>query len=186
MNATSGKSGTEEGTPSFGAFQVLKSRPAILLEAGWFYLLAWAVFFAFAACQPDSGGWEFEEWILTGALLIPIVLIPVYLIHKVRHRSLPQFRQWLPWVVRVIYVSVILAICDSWAAGTARRAPLFSKVTWAMSDGGTRGSVGFGYSLTYHREMGGEHGPEVWFWFAPFSVRWTSDHVGLRWIWQPK
>ena len=183
MSATSGKSGTESGVPVTSALQVLKSGPAVVLEIGWLYLLAWAVFFAVDAFQPDAGGWEFEEWVLTGALMIPLVLIPVYLGYNVRHGLLPQCRHWLPWVVRLMYVSVILAICDSWAAGTERRAPLFSKVTWAMRDGGTRGSVGFGYSLTYHRKMGGEHGPEVWFWFAPFTVRWTSEHVGLRWIW---
>jgi hypothetical protein len=184
MRATAAESGTEEREPSFGAFQVLRSAPAIVLEVVWLYELAWAGFFGVAAFQPNAGGWEFEGWVLTGALLVPIILIPVYLSYSVRRGSPPQFRHWLPWVVRVMYVSVILAICDSWAAGTERRAPLFSKVTWAMKDGGTRGSVGLGYSLTYHRKMGGEHGPEVWFWFTPFTVRWTSEHVGLRWLWQ--
>lgn len=184
MRATSGESGTEGPEPSFGALRVLRSKPAIILEAAWLYMFAWAVFFGVAALRPDAGRWEFEEWVLTGALLVPIVLIPAYLRYCVRRRSLPKFRHCIPWIVRVMYVSIILAMCDSWAAGTERRAPLFSRVTWAMSDGGTRGSVGFGYSLTYHRTMGGEHGPEVWFWFMPFTVRWTSEHVGLRCLWQ--
>ena len=174
---------TADGEPRLGALQVLKSRPAIALEAGWLYLLAWAVFFAVAAFQPSAGGWEFEGWILTGALLGLLVLTPVYLSYCARHRLVPQFRRWLPWVVRVMYVSLILAICDSLAAG-ADRAPLFSKATWLMRDGGTSGSVGFGYSLTYHRKVGGgEHGPEVWFWFLPFTVSCTTERVGLRWLW---
>lgn len=184
MRAAFGESGTEGAGANSGALQVLKSWPAITLEAAWFYLLGWLVCFAIATFQPNSGRWEFEEWLLTAALLLPIVMIPWYLGRSVKHRSLPQFRHWLPWVARAIYVSIILALCDCWMASTERRVTPFSKGTWAMSDGGTRGSVGFGYALTYHRQMGGEYGPEVWFWFAPFTVRCTTEHTGLRWLWQ--
>jgi hypothetical protein len=184
MRATPVRSGTEKGEASFVASKVLKTRPAIVLEIIWFYMLAWGGFFAAAAFGPDAGDLEFEGWMLTAALLVPIILIPVYLSHCVNCKRIPQFRHWFPWVLRIAYVSVILAICDSWAAGTERRAPLLSKGTWAMSDGGTRGSIGFGYSLTYYRRLSGEQGPEVWFWFSPFTVRWTSEHVGVRWLWK--
>ena len=183
MRARSVEIGTDEGETSFVA-QVLKTKPAIVLAVLWLYMLAWGVFFATAAFEPDAGDWEFETCVLTGALLVPLVLIPVYLGHCVNRKLMPQFRHWLPWVLRIAYVSVLLAICDSWAAGTDRRAPLFSKSTWSMSDGGTRGSIGLGYSLTYYRRLGGEHGPEVWFWFSPFTIRWTSEHVGVRWLWK--
>lgn len=184
MKASSVGNASERGWEGSGNLRVLTSGSAIVLQAAWLYLLAWGALLAAAVVQPDGGGWEFEGWVLTGALLGPIVLIPIYLACCAKRKLTPRFRHWLPWVVRVSYVSMILAICDSWAAGTERREPLFSKVTWGMSDGGTRGCFGFGYSLTYHRKMGGEHGPEVWFWFSPFTVRWTSEHVGLRWIWQ--
>lgn len=162
----------------------LWSGVGILLALAWLYMVAWGVFMAVSSFQPDAGGWELGEWLMTAALLVPIILIPVYLAHCVRKKHQPQMRPWLPWVVRMMYVSIILAMCDSWAAGTERRAPVFSITTWAMEDGGTRGSVGFGYSLTYYRRMGGIHGPELWFWFTPFTVSWTTEHTGLRWLWQ--
>jgi hypothetical protein len=158
--------------------------PGIPFALAWLYFVAWGSFMAVSVFQPDAGGWELEEWLLTTALLVPIVVIPIYLVRCVRRKQPPRFRPWLPWAARIMYVSIILAICDSWVAGTERRAPLFSITTWAMSDGGTRGSVGFGYSLTYYRRMGGVHGPEVWFWFTPFTVSWTTERIGLRWLWQ--
>ena len=102
---------------------------------------------------------------------------------KPKQRISPRTKKVLLWLFRAIYVSIILGICDSWVAGTARRDTLFSKTSWAMSDGGTRGYVGFGYSLTYYRRMGGKHGPEIWFWFTPFRLCWTSEQIGANWIW---
>jgi hypothetical protein len=121
---------------------------------------------------------------MAGALLVLTILIPAYLAYCARHKQPPRFRPWLPWVVRIMLVSVLLAACDSWSAGTERRAPVFSMTTWKMKDGGTTGSVGFGYCLTYYRRMGGVQGPEVWFWFAPHRFSWTTEHIGLRWLWQ--
>ena len=53
-----------------------------------------------------------------------------------------------------------------------------------LKDGGTTGSVGFGYVLTYYRQMDGRaYGPEVWFWFAPFVISAAHWHVEVRWLW---
>lgn len=53
-----------------------------------------------------------------------------------------------------------------------------------MKDGGTTGSVGFGYFLTFYRRMSGEpYGPEVWFWFTPFVISAAHRHVEVRWVW---
>ncbi len=78
-------------------------------------------------------------------------------------------------------VSVVLGVCDFWIAGTAHRHTLFSKAVWA-SGGGTRGYVGFGYSLTYYRGMGDANGPEIWYWFTPFTVYRTTEHTSVRWL----
>jgi hypothetical protein len=160
------------------------SGPGILLALAWLYFVAWGDWMAVAAFGPDAGRWELGEWLMTGAVLVPIILIPLYLIHCVRQRQPPRLRDWLPWVARMMYISLILAMCDCWAAGTERRTPIFSSTIWGMSDGGTRGYVGFGYFLTYYRRMGGVQGPEVWFWFTPFTVSATTEHVGLHWLWQ--
>jgi hypothetical protein len=162
----------------------LWSGVGLLLGLAWLYILGWAAFMITAAFQSDAGGWELGEWLMMGALFVPLLLIPFYLVHCAGRKQAPRFRPWLPWAFRIMCLSLVLAILDSWVAGTDRRAPLFSKVLWATKDGGTRGSVGLGYMLTYHRAMGGEHGPEVWFWFTPFTVCLTTEHTGLRWIWQ--
>lgn len=163
---------------------LIRSAGGALLVLVWLYMVAWGVFTAISAFRPDAGGWEIGEWLITGALLLPIILIPLYLKRCLREKQAPGLKRWLPWVVRVMCLSIVLAMLDSWIAGTERRAPLFSITTWAMSDGGTRGYLGFGYSLTYYRRMGGVYGPEVWFWFTPFTISFTTGHVGVGWLWQ--
>ena len=170
-------------TPS-AKLRFLKSGAGMLLAFLWLYMIGWAVFFGMSAFQPNAGGWELGEWLMTGAMLIPIMVIPVYITRCARRDRPPTLKHWLPWVVRIAYVSLILAMLDSWSAATDRRAPLFSRGLWAMRDGGTRGYVGFGYFFTYYRRIGGVHGPEIWFWFTPFTVSSTTKHVGIRWIWQ--
>jgi hypothetical protein len=157
---------------SFRPDNPLKSGSVILLALLWFYMVVWWAFLVVSG-----------EWLIAGVIFVPIIALPAYLADCLHRKQLPKLKPWLPWVARIMYVSIILAICDCWAAGTEHRAPLFSKTTWAMSDGGTRGSIGFGYTLTYYRRMGGVQGPEVWFWFTPFTVSWTTEHVGFRWIW---
>ena len=95
-----------------------------------------------------------------------------------------RLKKILLWVFFAACISIFLGITDCWVAGTARRDTLFSKTVWAVSDGGTRGYVGFGYSLTYYRKMEGEHGPEIWFWFTPFTIYWTSEGKGIRWLFE--
>lgn len=172
------------GSSRWEAFNLLQSRAGLLLVLAWCYFLLLGVFMAITGLQTDSGGWGLGDWLMAGALLIPIILIPRYLGGCVRRQQAPSFKRWFPWVFRLMCLSIILAMLDSWAAGTERGAPLVSVTTWGLKDGGTSGSVGLGYSLIYHRAMGGRHGPEVWFWFMPFTVSWTTERVSLRWLWQ--
>ena len=79
-------------------------------------------------------------------------------------------------------VSIILGVVDCWVAGTSHRDTLFSMSVWKLRDGGTSGYVGLGYSLTYYRKMGGEHGAEIWYWFTPFTVYHTTQRTGIRWL----
>lgn len=160
------------------------SRAGILLVLVWCYFLLWGLFIVVSGLRADSGDWGLGAWLMIGAVLIPILLIPRYLYDCARRKQAPGFKPWLPWVFRLMCLSIILAMVDSWAEGTDRRDPLFSYRVYKLKDGGTGGSVGLGYSLTYYRAMGGAHGPEVWFWFTPFTVSWTTEHVGLRWLWQ--
>ena len=171
------------GSSRWEGIHFRQSRVGMFLVLAWCYFLLWGFFIAVAALQTDSGGWGFSEWVFSGALLVPIIGIPLYLGGCARRKQAPRLKPWSAWVFRLICLSIILAMLDSWAAGTERRVPLFSITTGGLKDGGTRGSFGLGYSLTYYRAMGGVHGPEVWFWFTPFTVSWTTEHVGFRWLW---
>ena len=141
------------------------------------------VWFLVSALNPDAGEWDIWSFVILSVYVVPAILIPIFLFRAFRQKRSVRLGRVLPWVFRAVYVSVILAIWDSWSAGTDRRDTLFSKASWAMRDGGTRGYVGFCYSLTYYRRIGGEHGPEVWFWFTPFRLYWTSSRVGVSWLW---
>jgi hypothetical protein len=94
----------------------------------------------------------------------------------------PWLASLLLWALVAACVSIILGLSDCWVAGTARRDTVFSKTVWATRDGGTRGYLGLGYSLTYYRAMSGEHGPEIWFWFTPFRMYWTTERHGFSWL----
>jgi hypothetical protein len=93
-----------------------------------------------------------------------------------------RIKKILLWLLCAMGVSTILGIADCWIAGTSHRGTAFSVPVWKLSDGGTSGYIGFGYSLTYYRKMGGEHGSEIWYWFTPFSVYHTTERTGIRWL----
>jgi hypothetical protein len=93
-----------------------------------------------------------------------------------------RIKKILFWLLCAMIVSIIFGITDCWVAGTSHRNTLFSVPVWKLSDGGTSGYVGLGYSLTYYRKMGGEHGSEIWYWFTPFTVYHTSERTGVRWL----
>jgi hypothetical protein len=154
-------------------------RPSsVVLILVFLYSAAFAVWFSVLAFQPGAGGWDLWAVIILGVYVVPAVVIPFFLFRAFRQKRCIRLGKVLPWVFRAVYVSIILALCDSWWA-TGHTNTLFSKTTWATSDGGTRGYVGFGYSLTYYRSMGGRHGPEIWFWFTPFRLYWTTEAHGI-------
>lgn len=93
-----------------------------------------------------------------------------------------RLKKILLWLFYAMCISTILGIVDCWVAGTAYRNTLFSLSMWKLRDGGTTGYIGFGYSLTYYRKIDGEHGPDISYWFAPFSVYHTSERTGVRWL----
>src|ERR1035437_126713 len=86
------------------------------------------------------------------------------------------------WLIYTLCASLMLGAIDCWIAGTNYRDTVFSKTIWMLKDGGTTESVGLGYSITYYRKMQGEHGPEIWYWFLPFTVYHTTERSGVRWI----
>ena len=106
-------------------------------------------------------------------------------IERQRASSMPTLklfvkRAW-PWVVRALYLSVFLAICDCVVA--SRGDTIFSKRTWAMTDGGTCGYVGFGYSLTYYRPLDASLcGPVVRFWHLPFEISFARSEPEILWV----
>src|SRR2546430_2463353 len=88
------------------------------------------------------------------------------------------------WIVRVMCLSVILAMCDTWTALEYRQT-FFSTTSWKMKDGGSTGHTGFLYSLVFWRSIdGAARGPEIWFWFTPFVLDAAHNHMRIRLLWQ--
>jgi len=96
-----------------------------------------------------------------------------------------RFGKMAKWGFRVVYIFVILAICDFWSASTARRDTLFSKCEFRITDGGSAEYVGFGYTMSYLRKMDGSaYGPVLHFWFAPFLIDAAHGKVKMHWLWE--
>lgn len=129
------------GNSPWGASSLRHSRAGTLLVFVWCYFLLWGLFIVVTGLRADSGDWGLGVWLMIGAVLIPILLIPLYLYDCALRRQAPGFKPWLPWVFRLM-PSILLAMVDSWAAGTDRRDPLFSYREYKLKDGGTGGSVG--------------------------------------------
>ena len=114
---------------------------------------------------------------------VAAILIPIWVFYtwvKTRHRRTGHF---LSLTIRAIYLSVVLAMLDAWTSTSDRRDTLFSHRTSMLRDGGTSLYWGFGYAMNYHREIQGERGPEIWFWFTPVRILYTSERTGFRWLW---
>src|SRR5688572_14189204 len=78
--------------------------------------------------------------------------------------------------------SLILATCDVWTSMQFRKT-WFSTNSWKLKDGGSTGHTGFLYSLVFWRDMDGNYGPEIWFWFTPVVISGAGGGVSVRWIW---
>ena len=159
--------------------KILLSGPGIFLALVWLYMAGWGTYIAARVFGRDAGRLEFEDWVLIGADLIPILLIPIYLGRCVCRGRAPLLRPWFPWVVRLMYVSIIFAMCDCWAFAE-RGAPILTRITW-KTRGYSFGGIRFGYCLTCSGDEH-EYGPVVWFWFSPVTITMTNGHCGIRWF----
>jgi hypothetical protein len=93
-----------------------------------------------------------------------------------------KYKKRIGWVLCALCISLVLGAIDCWLSGTSFRNTFFSITTSKLRDGGTTSHVGLGYSLVYYRKMNGERGPEIWYWFLPFSIYQTSERTGVRWL----
>jgi hypothetical protein len=146
------------------------------------YSVAVAGWMLTSALEPDAGEWDGMATLVLGIFLGPAIAIPVLWARAFRRRQGVRIGRFLPWVFRAMYVSVILALVDTWAVTTERRNSLFSGISFAARDG-TQGYTGFGYFLTRHGQLAGWHGPTVVFWFVPIRFDWTADGVRAGWLW---
>jgi hypothetical protein len=129
-----------------------------------------------------SPWWQASNWFTASVTFILVAVLVAGFAAIRPERS--RIRTILVWLVRAVYLSVILAICDCWTASRPHKAIMFSRRTWTIADGGTAGYVGFGYSLTYYRRLDVSlDGPVIWFWFTPFKVSFARRNPGLLWVW---
>jgi len=117
-----------------------------------------------------------------GAVLFPVILIPLYLAHCVR----PQAGPTAPTLAalggahdvcfdRPGHV-VTVGLPGLGAALLYSASPLGDE-GWLVRGG----LSGFRLLIDYYRRMHGVHGPEVWFWFTPLRFpgrQSTSDFAG--------
>ena len=90
------------------------------------------------------------------------------------------------WVLRIIYLSVIFAMCDLCAL-SIRKEPMFSYESCETGNGDGF-YYGFGYSMLYLRDIdrdgGRTLGPIVWFWFTPFMLDGARGGIKADWVWK--
>jgi hypothetical protein len=95
-------------------------------------------------------------------------------------------RKIFVWLVRAIYISVILAMCDVCSLSRGSQ-PIFSG-TWFRTSNEDAGYIGFGYCLVnyvgFYRDGGRTLGPEVWFWFTPVIISGAHGSIEVRWLWK--
>jgi hypothetical protein len=82
----------------------------------------------------------------------------------------------------VVGLSLLVGLTDFGLALFGYR-PTLSKHIAVLRDGGTTIHVGFGYRLVHWQRLDGDLGPEIWFWFLPFSISETTQRKGIHWIW---
>jgi hypothetical protein len=91
-----------------------------------------------------------------------------------------------PWVIRALSLSLVLAMIDCWSGFFLGSTPC-SLSLYKLRDGGTTGSIGFGYCLTYYRQLDARvYGPEVWFWFTPFVLSAAHNRLEVHWVWKAR
>jgi hypothetical protein len=128
------------------------------------------VFFCIAA------GSVFVGWLLQFLWGFLVSFLPV----SPRRRPLKQ--AVCVWIVRAVYISVLMAAIDC-CSGYYFRHGVFSMTWYGLKDGGTTMSVGPGYCMTFWRRMDGEaYGPEIWFWFTPFRVDMAHRNFQIHWL----
>ena len=148
----------------------------------WLYSVTFALWFASHSLPSHNDDWDRWSIILVSVHLAPVILIPAWLIPLTVKRRPVRFAKWFRSLIGAACLPLLLAMLDAWSAGSARGKPLFSVPIWKMSDGGTTGYFGPGYIFTYYRRMGGERGPEFWFWFSPVQLRYTTKRIGFEWL----
>jgi hypothetical protein len=92
-------------------------------------------------------------------------------------------RKILIWIVRIIYISVLMAAIDSWT-GYRYGHPIFSMTVAGWRDGGTTMTIGPGYGIRFWRPMDGSaYGPVIWFYFTPFVIDAAHRGITIHWLW---
>jgi len=121
------------------------SLSSVALILAWLYATVYAVFLLVSALQPNNAGtWDVASCLFMGLFFLPSMLISIFLIRSFRKRRHLRLGKILPWVFRIMYISLIFALCDCWWM-TTRGQTIFSMRT--VKAGSSVGYSGFGYSF---------------------------------------
>jgi hypothetical protein len=157
---------------------------ALFIEAEWL------------PCQPEWRPLHHAGIFISGFVLFSGFWFAFYGIRRAFLGKKPARR----WARRLI-ISAVSAVALSFSLGLADfclaavgRSPIFSvNATKRIDMGGQTVYVGFGYVVVQQykmgwedesgMEIGPEKGPEIWYWFLPFTINDTTQKTGIRWIW---
>jgi hypothetical protein len=159
--------------------QGLRTPWAIALVMFWLYAAA-SVAFMFMA-GPDFRKLRIWSLVYVIYLLVPPVAIPSILGRAWKQRRPVRLGRIATWIFRVLYISVILALCDClWLCNSSGYTAPFSTLDARAKGGGEASYIGFGYFLDSDPSSTGF---TIGLWYAPFLIRISDQGIRTLWLW---
>jgi len=138
---------------------------------------------------------------VAGSIIILLGVAFIVILHFPRERTLngrtakqwldpskrrSKKRRFLSLMVRAMYVSVILAMCDICSLSFGHNNKFFSATSFRTSNDDSM-YIGFGYCILNHRDVYRDgartYGPEVYFLFPPVGIDAAHGGVRVHWLW---
>lgn len=128
-----------------------------------------------------QGGWDLGGILRLNFEMSPTVVLPLLIIWAYYSKKPILYRRILAWVIRVIYVVIILALCDCCSICTRGRA------LFAIHTERSKGDFAYfgcpGYDICRFGSDQINPGLTIHFWHAPVIIDLRSHHSLIHWAW---
>lgn len=94
------------------------SSSSVAMILAWLYFAAFALYQLISVWGLDARTWDLSSRLFMGMFFVPVAIIPFFLLRAWRRKRHLQLAKILPWAFRVMYISIIFALCDCWWATT--------------------------------------------------------------------